>query len=117
MASNKFDISKLDTPRSNKSDPLASELSNFKRFIDSTNIKYTDPHGSMKIIRSRLDSKQANLSKINSSLSLKYKGKSIVEWNKYIKTEDKSGTLENYSQFTFQDRQMYKIYLQLCVAS
>ena len=107
---------KSDTGRGNATngDLLASELSNFKRFVDSKNKKYTNPNGAMKVIKSRLESKYVNTSKINSSLSMKYKGKSIVEWNKYIKTEDRSGTKDNFSHFTFQDRPTYKIYLQLC---
>lgn len=90
------------------------ELSAFERFVDSNNRKKSDPNGPMKVIKSRLDAKKTNIHKINKTLESQYKGKSIVEWNKYVTNEDKSGTMEDFSHFHFHDRNMYKIYLQLC---
>lgn len=116
VAANRFDASFFKNSTSSlesKEDPLVLELSAFERFVDSNNRKKSDPNGPMKVIKSRLEHKKS-LHKLNASLASQYKGKSIVEWNKYVINEDKSGTTEDFSQFHFHDRNMYKIYLQLC---
>jgi len=115
VAANRFDTSFFSTSSiESKEDPLNLELSAFNRFIDSSNKKRSDPMGPMKVIKSRLEAKKINLHKFtNSSLAAQFKGKSIVEWNKYVSNEDKSGTAEDFSHFYFHDRNLYKMYLQL----
>ena len=76
--------------------------------------------GLMKTVKPRhkvfLETEKAK--KINTSM-LNFKEKDMVEWNKYKaqdskQTKDYDPITSSSSSFTFQDKELYKIYVDLC---
>ena len=97
----------VSTSKSQKYDVsrVKSELANFNRFIDY-NIDKSKPHfGKMKIIKSRLE---LNPSRTTNATPIKIKEPFQIKKNQLT-----NAGIDD-SKFVFEDRSLYKIYLQLC---
>ena len=69
----------------------------------------------MKTILGRNDLNVKEVKKISSEYVM-FREKDVVEWNKYVSTKSKENSAYNPStrEFVFQDKEMYKIYKELC---
>jgi len=103
------ELPRISTSKSLKSDysrANSRELTNFTRFIDfdTNNLKPPVITGKMTVIKSRLD-------KSTTITPIKIKFKESINNSK--KKKSNLDMIDN-SKFVFEDRSLYKIYLQLC---
>ena len=76
---------------------------------------FLNNNGAMKTILSRNDLNVKQVSKISSDY-VAFREKDVVEWNKYIvnKAKGKSEYNPSTREFVFHDKEMYKLYKELC---
>ena len=105
-------LPKIVTSKSRIDDSLASELSSFTRFVDFGGKKLPTTNGAMKIIKSRLD--QTASSKLKVPITIRVKENNVNDFNSSKYSSINNTHINNYSKFVFEDRNLYKIYMQLC---
>jgi hypothetical protein len=103
------ELPRINTSKSQKSDysrANSRELNNFTRFIDfsTNNTKPPVITGKMTIIKSRLESNPTSRTTNVTPIKVKFNES---------KKKNSNLAIDN-SKFVFEDRSLYKIYLQLC---